>query len=224
MWPSSPSGVRSADWDSRTKKVIHAAEQSRTDVAECRRKWQAEVAPALDVARLVFLDETWAKTNMTRTHGYALRGERLIDDTPHGHWQTTTFIGALRVDGFIAPLVIDGAVNGEMFRAYVEQVLVPELRRGDVVVMDNLSSHTVAGVRRAIEGAGGRLLYLPAYSPDLNPIENAFSKLKRLLRSAAERTVEKLWRKIGLLLDCFRPDECRNYFRHCGYTHDATRS
>ena len=178
----------------------------------------------MDAARLVFLDETWAKTNMTRTHGYAPRGERLIDDTPHGHWQTTTFIGALRVDGFIAPLVIDGAVNGAMFRAYVEQVLVPELRRGDVVVMDNLSSHTVAGVRRAIEGAGGRLLYLPPYSPDLNPIENAFSKLKRLLRSAAERTVEKLWRRIGLLLDRFRPDECRNYFRHCGYTHDATRS
>ena len=172
----------------------------------------------------MFVDETWAKTNLTRTHGYAPRGQRLIDGAPHGHWQTTTFVGALRADGFIAPLVIDGAVNGELFRAYVEQVLVPELRRGDVVVMDNLASHTVAGVRRAIEGAGCRLLYLPPYSPDLNPIENAFSKLRRLLRSAAERTVEALWSTIGQLLDCFRPDECRNYFRHCGYTRNATRT
>lgn len=172
----------------------------------------------------MFIDETWAKTNMTRTHGYALVGQRLVDDAPHGHWQTTTFVGALRVDGFIAPLVIDGAVNGELFRAYVEKVLVPELRRGDVVVMDNLGSHTVAGVRRAIEGAGCELLYLPPYSPDLNPIENAFSKLKRLLRSAAERTVETLWNRIGKLLDRFQHDECRNYFRHCGYTHNATQT
>jgi transposase len=176
------------------------------------------------VARLVFLDETWAKTDMTRTHGYAPKGQRLIDDAPHGHWYTTTFVGALRVSGFIAPLVIDGAINGQWFRAYVEQVLVPELVRGDVVVMDNLGSHTVVGVRRAIEAAGCELLYLPPYSPDLNPIENAFSKLKRLLRSAAERTVEELWNRIGQLLDRFRPDECRNYFRHCGYNHHATRT
>lgn len=172
----------------------------------------------------MFLDETWAKTNMTRTHGYAPKGRRLTAEAPHGHWHTTTFVGALRVSGFIAPLVIDGAVNGELFRAYVEQVLVPELSRGDVVVMDNLGSHTVAGVRRAIEGAGCRLMYLPPYSPDLNPIENAFSKLKRLLRSAAERTAENLWYRIGQLLDRFRPDECRNYFRHCGYTHNASRT
>jgi transposase len=172
----------------------------------------------------VFLDETWAKTNMTRTHGYAPKGQRLRADAPHGHWQTTTFVGALRVSGFIAPVVIDGAINGALFCAYVEQALVPELRRGDVVVMDNLGSHTVAGVRRAIEGAGCELLYLPPYSPDLNPIENAFSKLKRLLRSAAERTVEALWNRIGQLLDRFRPDECRNYFRHCGYSYNATRT
>lgn len=172
----------------------------------------------------MFLDETWAKTNMTRTHGYAPRGERLTDDSPHGHWHTTAFVGALRVDGFIAPLVLDGAVNGDVFRAYVEKVLVPELRRGDVVVMDNLGSHTVAGVRKAIEGAGCELLYLPPYSPDLNPIENAFSKLKRPPRSAAERTVEKLWDRIGKLLDRFRPDECRNYFRRCGYTRNASRA
>lgn len=172
----------------------------------------------------MFIDETWAKTNMARTHGYAPRGQRLTDDAPHGHWHTTTFVGALRADGFIAPLVIDGAVNGELFRAYVEKVLVPELRPGDVVAMDNLGSHKVAGVKRAIEAAGCELLYLPPYSPDLNPIENAFSKLKRLLRSAAERTVEKLWRTIGKLLDRFEPGECRNYFRHCGYTYDASQT
>jgi transposase len=176
------------------------------------------VIPALDPDRLVFIDETWAKTNMTRTHGYAPKGERLIDAAPHGHWHTTTVVGALRSDGMIAPLVIDGAINGELFRAYVEQVLVPELRRGDVVVLDNLGSHTTAGVREAIERVGCRLLFLPPYSPDFNPIENAFSKLKRLLRTAAERTVDGLWSAIGRLLDEFRPAECRNYFRHCGYT------
>jgi transposase len=180
------------------------------------------VVPALDPRRLVFIDETWAKTNMTRTRGYAPKGERLVDAAPHGHWHTTTFVGALTSGGFIAPLVVDGAANGEMFRAYVERVLVPELRPGDVVVLDNLGSHKVAGVREAVEGAGCRLLYLPPYSPDLNPIENAFSKLKRLLRRAAERTAEGLWRAIGRLIDQFDPAECRNYFRHCGY--HATRS
>jgi transposase len=193
-------------------------------VAAKRAAWRAEVMPALDPRKLVFVDETWAKTNMTRTHGYAPRGQRLIDTAPHGHWHTTTFVGAIRADGFIAPLVLDGAINGEWFLAYVERVLVPELRRGDVVVMDNLGSHTPAGVRRAVEGAGCRLLYLPPYSPDLNPIENAFSKLKGLLRSAAERTVDGLWSAIGRLLDRFSPRECRNYFRHCGYRRHATRS
>ncbi len=180
--------------------------------------------PGLDPRKLVFLDETWAKTNMTRTHGYAPKGERLVGAAPHGHWHTTTFVGALRSTGFIAPLVVDGAVNGELFLAYVRQHLVPELRRGDVVVMDNLGSHTAAGVRSAVEAAGCRLLLLPPYSPDLNPIENAFSKLRRLLRSAAERTVDGLWRAIGRVLDRFGPAECRNYFRHCGYTRPATRS
>jgi transposase len=155
---------------------------------------------------------------MTRTHGYAPRGARLIDAAPHGHGHTTTFVGALRADGFIAPLVAAGAVNGALFRAYVERVLVPELRPGDVVVMDNLSSHKVAGVRAAVERAGARLLYLPPYSPDLNPIESAFAKLKRLLRRAAERTVDGLWDASGRLLDRFTPLECRNYFRHAGYT------
>lgn len=173
--------------------------------------------PRLDAGRAVFLDECGVKTNMTRTHGYAPRGQRLTDAAPYGRWQTTTFVGALRSEGFIAPLVIDGSLNGELFRAYVERVLVPELRPGDVVILDNLGSHWTAGVREAVEAAGCRLLYLPPYSPDLNPIENAFSKLKRLLRSAAERTVEGLWSALGRLLDRFYPAECQNYFRHCGY-------
>jgi transposase len=189
-----------------------------------REAWRAEVMPSLDPARLVFIDETWAKTNMARTHGYAPKGERLTDAAPYGHWQTTTFVGAITTRGFIAPMVVDGAVNGVVFRAYVEQVLVPELRRGDVVVMDNLGSHTLAGVRAAVEGAGCRLLFLPPYSPDFNPIEEAFSKLKRLLRKAAERTVDGLWAAIGRLLDQFTQRECRNYFRHCGYSRAATRS
>ncbi len=178
------------------------------------------MTPGLDPARLVFIDETAAKTNLTRTHGYAPRGERLVASVPYGRWHTTTFVGALRAGGFVAPMVIDGAVNGELFLAYAERVLAPELRPGDVVVMDNLGSHKAAGVRRAIERAGASVLYLPPYSPDLNPIENAFAKLKRLLRAAAERTVEGLWRAIGRLIDRFSPGECRNYFRHCGY--DAT--
>jgi transposase len=182
------------------------------------------VIPALDPARLVFIDETWAKTNMATTHGYAPRGERLVCPVPYGHWHTTTFVGALTTRGFIAPMVVDGAVNGAVFQAYVDQVLVPELRRGDVVVMDNLGSHATAGVRQAIAGAGCRLLFLPPYSPDLNPIEQAFSKLKGLLRQAAERTVDGLWAAIGRLLDRFTRRECRNYFRHCGYSPPATRS
>jgi transposase len=136
-----------------------------------------------------------------------------VGAAPHAPWHTTTFVGAITTRGFIAPMVVDGAV----FRAYVEQVLVPELRRGDVVVMDNLGSHTPAGVRAAIEAAGCRLLFPPPYGPDRNPIENAFSKLKRLLRRAAERTVDGRWMAIGRLLDCFTRRECRNYFRHCGY-------
>jgi transposase len=193
-------------------------------VRQERSAWWAEVMPSLDPARLVFIDETWAKTNMARTRGYAPRGQRLVGAAPHRHWHTTTFVGAITTRGFIAPMVVEGAVNGAVFRAYVEQVLVPELRRGDVVVLDNLGSHTVAGVRAAVEGAGCRLLFLPPYSPDLNPIENAFSKLKRLLRRAAERTVDGLWSAIGRLLDRFTRRECRNYFRHCGYSRTATRS
>lgn len=165
----------------------------------------------------MFLDETWATTNMARTNGRAPRGARLRASVPHGRWRTTTFVGALRADGFAAPLVLDGAVDGRAFLAYVRQVLAPALRPGDVLVMDNLSSHKVAGVREAVEAAGATLLYLPPYSPDLNPIELAFSKLKRLLRAAAERTVDGLWDALGALLDRFPPDECARYIAHCGY-------
>jgi transposase len=197
--------------------VIHAEEQSRPDVAARRERWRSEVMPGLDPARLVFLDETAAKTNMTRTHGYAPRGERLGGRAPYRRWQTTTFLGAMRSGGFIAPLVVDGAMTSELFLAYVERVLIPELKPGDVVVMDNLSCHTQKAVREALEGAGFRVEYQPPYSPDLNPVELAFSKLKRLLRKAAARTVEALWAALGGLLDQFGPEECASYFRHRGY-------
>jgi transposase len=165
----------------------------------------------------VFLDETWATTNMARTHGRAPRGARLVDAVPHGHWHTTTFLCGLRVGGPVAPLVLDGAINGRAFRAYVEQMLAPTLGRGDVVVMDNLGSHKVEGVREAIEAQGAQVLYLPPYSPDLNPIELAFSKLKRLLRTAAARTADALEAAIGAALSQFTPAECASYLRHRGY-------
>ena len=196
--------------------MIQAAEQDRPDVAQRRAWWQVQQA-GLEPERLVFIDETWAKTNLTRPRGRSLCGTRVVDKTPHGHWKTTTFVAALRASGLTAPLVLDGAINGASFLAYVRQVLVPTLRAGDVVVMDNLSSHKKAGVREAIEAAGAQLLYLPPYSPDFNPIELAFSKFKRLLRTAAERTVEALWNTCGQLLDRFTEHECRNYIRHCGY-------
>jgi transposase len=154
---------------------------------------------------------------MARLRGRAPKGERLRASVPHGHWKTTTFVAGLRLDGIAAPFVLDGPINRDAFQAYVDQVLVPELKRGDVVVMDNLSSHKGPAVRRAIEAAGAKLLYLPPYSPDFNPIENAFAKLKALLRKAAERTVGALWDRIGILLDTFTPSECANYFAAAGY-------
>jgi transposase len=173
--------------------------------------------PRLDPRRLVFVDETWASTNMARRYGRSPRGQRLVRPVPHGHWKTTTFVAALTAGGMTAPTVVDGAMTGELFEAYVRQQLAPVLRPGSVVVMDNLACHKRPGVRRAIEAAGCDLLLLPPYSPDLNPIELAFSKLKWLLRSAGERTVEGLWSFLGRALDAFSPQECRNYFRHCGY-------
>lgn len=198
------------------KKVLKATEQDRPDVVQQRAEWKVLQA-GLNAERLVFLDETWAKTNMTRPRGRSLKGTRLVAKVPHGHWMTTTFLAALRTSGLTAPLVIDGAVNGDIFLAYVQQQLVPTLRPGDVVIMDNLSSHKKAGVREAIEAADANLVYLPPYSPDLNPIEQAFSKFKWLLKTAQERTVEALWDTCGRLLDQFSETECRNYIQHCGY-------
>jgi transposase len=185
-------------------------------VRAARLAWQA-AQPTLDPARLIFIDETGTATNMARTRGRARRGARLIGRVPHGHWQTTTFVAGLRADGITAPFVIDRAMTGDIFRVDVEQCLVPTLAPGDVVVMDNLGAHKVAGVRAAIEAAGATLLYLPPYSPDLNPIEQAFAKLKALLRKAAPRSIDALWQTIGQLLDAFAADECANYLRHAGY-------
>lgn len=157
---------------------------------------------------------------MARLRGRALRGERCRAGVPHGHWKTTTFTGALRLTGMTAPFVYDGAMNGQVFLAYVEQVLVPTLSPGDVVIMDNLPAHKAAGIRAAIEAAGASLLYLPPYSPEFNPIENAFSKLKALLRAKAERTIAALWDTVGSILDRFTPAECTNYFKAAGYEPD----
>ena len=154
---------------------------------------------------------------MTRRFGRCPRGQRLLAAVPHGHWKTSTFVAALRTSGLTAPLVIDGAMNGEVFRAYVEQVLAPTLAPGDIVIMDNLGSHKVAGVRQAIEAQGANLWYLPPYSPDLNPIEQAFAKLKAHLRKAAERSIPALWDRIGSTLNTFSPEECKNFFNHLGY-------
>lgn len=181
-----------------------------------RRRWRRNM-PQLDPRRLVFLDETWAKTNMARLRGRAPAGQRLIEAVPHGHWKTTTVLMGLRASGPVAPLVIDGAVNGPVFRAWVEQQLTRELRKGDLVVMDNLAAHKVEGIDDAIRRRGAEVRYLPPYSPDLNPIENAFSKLKHLLRSAGERTVEALWSTVGRALDHFPAAECLRYIRHAGY-------
>lgn len=214
---------------SASKKTARASEQDRPDVARKRARWKARQG-SIDLKRLVFIDESeplkaplvraqWrtAKTNMAPLRGWAARGKRLIGRAPFGHWNTMTFVAALRHDGIVAPWVIDGPINGSIFQTYVGQVLVPALRPTDIVIMDNLGSHKAPAIRRAIRATGARLLYLPAYSPDLNPIEQAIAKLKHLLRKAAERTKEALWRWIGSLLDQFTPLECENYIRNAGY-------
>jgi len=154
---------------------------------------------------------------MTRRHGRSRRGSRLVAKVPHGRWRTLTFLAALRCDRLDAPCVIDGPINGDSFLAYVEQVLVPTLKRGDVVIMDNLGSHKRQAIRRAIRAAGAKLFFLPPYSPDLNPIEQVFAKLKALLRKAAERTIEATWKRIGQLLSAFTQTECANYLKNAGY-------
>ena len=203
--------------DHAQKKTLTPVEQDRPDVAASRAAW-LETQPALDPSRLIFIDETWAKTNMTRRrYGRARRRRRVCAKIPYGRWRTTTFIAGLRHDGIIAPFVIDGPIDGTSFLDYVVKVLVLELRPGDVVILDNLSSHKGEAIKAAIEAAGATLMFLPPYSPDLNPIELMFSKLKTLLRKAAERTVDALWNRIGELLDYFTPKECANFLRHAGY-------
>jgi len=185
-------------------------------VARRRRQWR-RYQGRVDPRRLVFIDETWAKTNMAPLRGWGPKGQRLIGRAPHGRWRTLTFLAALRADRLTAPYVFDGPINGARFLAYVEQVLVPTLQPGDIVVMDNLGSHKAKAVRRAIRGAGAQLFFLPPYSPDLNPIEQVFAKLKHLLRRAQERTTEDTCRRIGSLLDLFDPQECNNYLVNAGY-------
>lgn len=193
-----------------------AREQDRPDVSRRRAQWR-NYQGRIDPARLVFIDETWAKTNMTRIHGWAARGERLIAKIPHGHWSTTTFLAALRHDRIEAPCLFDGPINGELFLAYVEHLLVPTLKPGDIVILDNLGSHKSKAVRNAIRAAGAKLIFLPKYSPDLNPIEQVFAKLKTLLRKAGVRTIEAISAAIGQLLESFTPHECANYFKNAGY-------
>jgi transposase len=166
----------------------------------------------------VFIDETGASTNMVRRYGRAMKGQRLVCKAPHGHWKTITFTAALRSTGLTAPMVLDGPMDGQAFLAYVEQCLVPTLVPGDLVVIDNLPSHKVKGIREAIEAAGAKLAYLPAYSPDLNPIEQAFSKIKALLRKAAARSIKALYKAIGRIIKKISATECQNYFAHAGYS------
>jgi transposase len=190
-------------------------------VHEQRLGWRITI-PGLDVRKLVFIDESGFRTNLVRLYGRARQGQRLVAHAPWGHWKTTTFVAALRHDRLTAPMVVDGPMNGRVFREYVRQVLAPTLSPGDIVVMDNLSSHKAAGVREAIEAKGAMLVYLPPYSPDFNPIEMVYSKLKWLVRSVGPTTVDALWRFLGQALDRFSPIECLNYFRHCGYAATPT--
>jgi transposase len=201
---------------SASKKSLRAAEQERPDVARARRRWMREQG-MFDPARLVFIDETSTSTNMVRLRGRCRRGERLISRVPHGHWKTITFVAGLRHDKLTAPFVVDGPMTRAAFLAYIEQCLAPTLRHGDIVIIDNLPAHKGIAVQKAIEAARAKLLYLPKYSPDLNPIEQAFSKLKALLRKAAERTIPNLCRRIGKLIATFSARECKHYFIHAGY-------
>src|ERR1700730_8601910 len=198
------------------KKSLRAAERKRADVARARRRWIREQG-FLDPAHLVFIDETAVTTNMLRLNGWNPRGERLVSDAPMGHWETVTFIAGLRQTGIVAPMLIKGAMNGEAFLAYIQQCLVPTLKRRDIVVVDNVPFHKVGGVEEAIQAVGASLRYLPKYSPDLNPIELLFHPLKTCLRKAAERTIEGLHRCVRSYIRVLDPAECISYFRHSGY-------
>ncbi len=195
---------------------MFATEQNREDVKEAREVWK-QWQENCDISKLVFLDETGAKTNMIRKYGRAKGGARCFDDAPGGHWKSMTFIAGLRMDTLTAPWCLDGAMDGEAFKTYLETQLVATLRPGDIVIADNLPAHKVAGVSEIIKQAGATITYLPPYSPDLNPIEQVFAKLKKLLRKAMARSYETLWRTIGSLLPLFSKQECKNYFTNSGY-------
>jgi transposase len=195
---------------------VVAGERDRPDVARRRAQW-TKYQDRIEPERLVFIDETWTKTNMAPLRGWAPCGERLIAKVPHGRWKTTTFLAALRHDRIDAPWLLEGPIDGESFRTYVEKVLLPTLREGDIVIMDNLGSHKGKAVRALIRSAGAKLFFLPKYSPDLNPIEQVFAKLKHLLRKAAARTVEAICIAVGELLGTFSAEECANYFSNSGY-------
>ena len=198
------------------KKSVVAGERDRPDVARRRAQW-TKYQDRVEPERLVFIDETWTKTNMAPLRGWAPRGHRLTAKVPHGRWKTMTFLAALRHDRIEAPWFIEGPIDGESFRLYVEKVLLPTLRPGDIVIMDNLGSHKGKAVRQLIRSAGAKLFFLPKYSPDLNPIEQVFAKLKHLLRKAAARTVDAVCAAIGDLLQTFTPEECANYLTNSGY-------
>lgn len=201
---------------SASKKSLLADEQSRRDVAWRRKRWKAWQG-RFDPERLVFIDETWIKTNMAPLRGWGPKGQRLRGYAPHGRWRTMTFLAALRCDQLTAPCVFDGPINGQCFRAYVEQQLLPTLKPGDIVIVDNLGSHKAKATRQIIKHAGARLWFLPPYSPDLNPIEQTFSKIKHWMRMAQKRTIEETWRHVGDLIETIPPHECANYFRNAGY-------
>ena len=195
---------------------MRALERSRADIARRRKRWKAWQG-RFDPQRLVFIDETWIKTNMAPLRGWGRKGKRVPAHVPHGHWRTQTFLAALRCDRLTAPCVFDGPINGTCFRAYVEQVLVPTLKPGDIVVMDNLGSHKSKAVRDAIKAAGARLWFLPPYSPDLNPIEQVFAKIKHWMRQAERRTATETWKHVGRLCGTISSTECQNYFKNAGY-------
>jgi transposase len=201
--------------------MLFGLEQKRPAVARKRQRWLS-LQPRLDPGRLVFIDETWIKTSMAPLRGWGPKGERVKDYAPHGRWRTLTFVGALRASGVTAPCVFDGPINGEAFRAWVEQLLVPTLKSGDIVVMDNLGSHKGGCVRRLIRAAGAKLWFLPAYSPDLNPIEQTFSKIKQAMRTAQRRTVDAVIRETGKIVLSISSTECQNYIRGAGYASAKT--
>lgn len=202
--------------DFASKKTLFATEQNRPDVALARDLWRAAQA-GLDVTSLVFIDETGTTTSMVRTHGWGRKGEKLIGQAPHGHWLTSTFVAGLAHEGILAPLLIPRPMTGAIFRQWLEEKLIPEMKPGSIVVADNLAAHKVAGIRECLEAAGMGLLYLPPYSPDFNPIEQAIAKIKALLRRMAPRSFDAICEALKSILDRFSPTECSNYIRHSGY-------